>query len=192
MPSVTSPAAACAARRFSSSVFTPDSLPDTTLGGMSSSNHGPVARPDDHVIVLFGATGDLAKRKLLPGLFHLAKSGLLPKNYRVVGSAPAQFAVTEEQFRAHAKSAVAQFGLAKPTGAAWEAFESKLNFGAADPEDPKPLVEAVREAEEAIGGRPNRLFHLAVPPAAFASVVGMLGQTRLADRARVIIEKPFG
>jgi glucose-6-phosphate 1-dehydrogenase len=159
---------------------------------MSSSSHGLVARPDDHVIVLFGATGDLAKRKLLPGLFHLAKSGLLPTNYRVVGSAPAQFAVTEDQFRAHAKSAVAQFGLAKPTGAAWQEFESRLSFGAADPEDPKPLVEAVREAEEAIGGQPVRLFHLAVPPAAFASVVGMLGQTRLAERARVIIEKPFG
>jgi glucose-6-phosphate 1-dehydrogenase len=153
---------------------------------------GGLAVPGDHVIVLFGATGDLAKRKLLPGLFHLAKSGLLPKNYRVIGSAPAQFAMPETQFRAHAKSAVAQFGLAKPAGAAWQSFESRLSFGAADPDDAKPLVEAVREAEEAIGGTPRRLFHLAVPPAAFASVVGMLGQTRLADNARVIIEKPFG
>ena len=50
--------------------------------------------PDNHVIVLFGATGDLAKRKLLPGLFHLAKSGLLPDSYQVIGSAPAKFAVT--------------------------------------------------------------------------------------------------
>jgi len=148
--------------------------------------------PDDHVIVLFGATGDLAKRKLLPGLFHLAKSGLLPKGYRIVGSAPAQFALTDDQFRAHAKAAVAQFGLAKPTGAAWQAFESKLTFGAADPEDPKPLVAAVQEAERAIGGSPCRLFHLAVPPSAFASVVTIIGQTRLNENARVIIEKPFG
>jgi len=85
--------------------------------------------PDDHVIVLFGATGDLAKRKLLPGLFHLAKSGLLPKNYRIVGSSPAKFAMSDEAFRAHAKAAVAQFGLAKPTGAAWQEFEGKLTFG---------------------------------------------------------------
>jgi glucose-6-phosphate 1-dehydrogenase len=148
--------------------------------------------PEDHVIVLFGATGDLAKRKLLPGLFHLAKSGLLPRGYRIVGSAPAKFALSDEQFRAHAKSAVAQFGLAKPTGAAWQAFESKLAFGAADPEDPKPLVAAVQEAEQAIGGSPRRLFHLAVPPSAFASVVTMLGQTRLNENSRVIIEKPFG
>jgi glucose-6-phosphate 1-dehydrogenase len=159
---------------------------------MHSSNHKADHIPGDHVIVLFGATGDLAKRKLLPGLFHLAKSGLLPHGYRVIGSAPARFAMSDEQFRAHAKSAVAEFGLAKPTGATWQAFESKLHFGAADPDDAKPLVEAVREAEESIGGNPGRLYHLAVPPSAFESVIGMLGQTKLADNARVIIEKPFG
>lgn len=158
-------------------------------------DHDHPSQPADHVIVLFGATGDLAKRKLLPGLFHLAKSGLLPEHYRIVGTAPAEFAMAEDQFRAHAASAVAQFGLAKPTGAGWSAFRDKLSFGASDPENPKPLVEAVREAEEAIsaeGGSPSRLFHLAVPPAAFASVVGMLGQTRLCENSRVIIEKPFG
>ncbi|HEX9064016.1 MAG TPA: glucose-6-phosphate dehydrogenase [Streptosporangiaceae bacterium] len=159
---------------------------------MPSSNHGNGQHPDDHVIVLFGATGDLAKRKLLPGLFHLAKSGLLPKGYQIIGSAPAQFAMSDEQFRAHAKSAVAQFGLAKPTGSAWQAFESRLRFGAADPDDPKPLVAAVQEAEQEIGGHPGRLFHLAVPPSAFSSVITMLGQTKLSEGARVIIEKPFG
>ena len=159
---------------------------------MPSSNHGNGQHPGDHVIVLFGATGDLAKRKLLPGLFHLAKSGLLPKGYQIIGSAPAQFAMSDEQFRAHAKSAVAQFGLAKPTGSAWQAFESRLRFGAADPDDPKPLVTAVQEAEQEIGGHPGRLFHLAVPPSAFASVVTMLGQTKLHENSRVIIEKPFG
>ena len=159
---------------------------------MHTSNHRSGLLPDDHVIVLFGATGDLARRKLLPGLFHLAKSGLLPKGYRIIGSAPAKFAMTDEQFRAHAKAAVAQFGLAKPTGAAWQDFESKLSFGAADPDDPKPLVEAVQEAEQALGGHARRLFHLAVPPAAFTSVVSMLGQTKLCENSRVIIEKPFG
>ncbi len=52
--------------------------------------HGSVRRPDDHVIVLFGATGDLAKRKLLPGLFHLAAANLLPRKYRIIGSSPGQ------------------------------------------------------------------------------------------------------
>jgi glucose-6-phosphate 1-dehydrogenase len=159
---------------------------------MHSSNHRSGLLPGDHVIVLFGATGDLAKRKLLPGLFHLAKSGLLPKGYRIIGSAPARFAMSDDQFRAHAKSAVAQFGLAKPTGTAWQEFERKLSFGAADPDDAKPLVVAVQEAEQALGGNPRRLFHLAVPPSAFASVIGLLGQTKLAANSRVIIEKPFG
>ncbi len=151
-----------------------------------------VTVPDDHVIVLFGATGDLAKRKLLPGLFHLAKAGLMPKNYRVIGSSPAKFALSDDDFRQHAKDAVREFGSARPTGAAWEAFATALHFGAADPEDTGPLVAAVQVAEKEIGGHPQRIFHLAVPPGAFASVVGMLGASGLAEDSRVIIEKPFG
>src|SRR5712692_1192374 len=105
------------------------------------------SRPEDHVIVLFGATGDLARRKLLPGLYHLARAGLMPANYRVIGSSPAQSALGDDDFRKHAKDAVREFGAAKPTGAAWEAFASTLHFGAADPKDPRPLVAAVEAAE---------------------------------------------
>jgi len=159
---------------------------------MQSTNHLTTRRPEDHVIVLFGATGDLAKRKLLPGLFHLSKSGLLPTGYRVIGSAPGQFALTDEEFRAHAKAACAQFGMAKPNGTAWHEFESRLHFGAADPDNPKPLVDAVMNAEKEIGSNPCRIFHLAVPPSAFGSVITMLGDTQLSKNARVIIEKPFG
>ncbi|WP_372513967.1 glucose-6-phosphate dehydrogenase [Streptantibioticus rubrisoli] len=148
--------------------------------------------PDDHVIVLFGATGDLARRKLLPGLFHLAKAGLMPSSWRIVGSAPASSALSDEEFRQHARDAVAEFGLAEPVGEAWRAFEDALSFGAADAGDPGPLVAAVGAAERAVGGSPRRLFHLAVPPTAFGSVIGMLGATGLAEGGRVIIEKPFG
>ena len=148
--------------------------------------------PDDHVIVLFGATGDLAKRKLLPGLFHLAQAGLLPRGYRVIGTSPKQFGMGEDEFRAHAKDAVAQFGLAKPAGAGWQAFEERLSFGVADPGDASPLVAAVEAAEKAIGGTPRRLFHLAVPPSAFTSVVKMLHDSGLSGNGHVIIEKPFG
>ncbi|MEV6317482.1 glucose-6-phosphate dehydrogenase [Streptomyces sp. NPDC051776] len=156
----------------------------------SRSSKGPV--PDPHVIVLFGATGDLARRKLLPGLFHLAKAGLLPSRYRIVGSAPARAALGDDAFRKHAREAVEEFGRAKPDGRAWQEFEETLHFGAADPDDPEPLLAAVREAEQAIGGSPRRLFHLAVPPAAFTSVVEMLGATGVAEGARLIVEKPFG
>jgi glucose-6-phosphate 1-dehydrogenase len=151
-----------------------------------------VPRPDNHVIVLFGATGDLAKRKLLPGLFHLVKAGLMPEKYQIIGSAPAQSALSEDDFRKHAKDAVRDFCNSKPTGAEWQAFESCLHFGAADPGDPAPLVAAVQAAEKEIGGSPRRIYHLAVPPSAFGSVVGMLGDAGLAENSRVIIEKPFG
>jgi len=151
------------------------------------------ARPENHVIVLFGATGDLAKRKLLPGLFHLHTAGLLPQEYRIIGTSPAQYAVTDEQFKEHAEAACADFCITKPTDPSWPSFAERLSFAAADPDDPAPLVAAVQKAEKEIGGSPRRLFHLAVPPAAFTSVIGMLGASGLAtDRTRVIIEKPFG
>jgi glucose-6-phosphate 1-dehydrogenase len=158
-------------------------------------------KPGPHVFVLFGATGDLARRKLLPGLYHLYNAGLLPDEFRVIGSAPPQFALSDADFRSHAEDACQQFGNCKPD-ASWDSFAARLVFGAASPEDPSALVSAVEEAEKAINaaaGRRNgaadigRLFHLAVPPSAFAGVVGMLGDNGLAnEHARVIIEKPFG
>ena len=151
------------------------------------------ARPGSHVIVLFGATGDLAKRKLLPGLYHLACAGLLPDKYRIIGSAPQQSALSDADFIEHARESVDRFCKFKPEGSSWDVFASRLSFGAASPEDPSPLVAAVEKAEKAIGGKVGRLFHLAVPPVAFTSVVGMLGSSGLsAGESRVIIEKPFG
>jgi glucose-6-phosphate 1-dehydrogenase len=144
------------------------------------------------VIVLFGATGDLAKRKLLPGLFHLAVAGLLPEHYRIVGTSPPANAPSEDGFKERARDAVAQFGTSKPTGKAWRNFEDNLSFAAASPDDPSALVSAVQAAEKEVGGNPQRLFHLAVPPVAFQSVVEMLGASGLAQGSRVIIEKPFG
>jgi glucose-6-phosphate 1-dehydrogenase len=148
------------------------------------------AIPDDHVIVVFGASGDLARRDLLPGLFQLAKAGLLPARYRIIGSA--RSALTDDEFRQRAKDAVTRFGRAAPTGPAWREFADSLSFGAAEPARPQPLLDAVAAAEQAIGGHPRRLFHLAVPPAGFEPTIGMLDGTGLASNARVIVEKPFG
>ena len=169
---------------------------------------GTHARPGPHIIVLFGATGDLAKRKLLPGLYHLFVAGLLPEKFAIIGTSPPEFAVSEDDFRKHARSACDEYGVAKPFGEPWEKFVSHLTFATASPDDPTPLVAAVGAAEKKIGnshghgshggngngaGSIGRLFHLAVPPSAFASVVAMLGSSGLAtDTSRVIIEKPFG
>ena len=152
-------------------------------------------RPDDHVIVLFGATGDLAKRKLLPGLFHLAAAGLMPRKYRIIGTSPASSAISTDQFREHARQACQDFCITKPDreGDRWTDFAPHLSFAASDPGATSPLTDEVARAEKEIGGSVRRLFHLAVPPAAFTSVVGMLGDSGLAsDASRVIIEKPFG
>jgi glucose-6-phosphate 1-dehydrogenase len=152
-------------------------------------------RPGNYVIVIFGATGDLAKRKLLPGLYHLACAGLLPDKYRIIGTAPQNSALSDADFVAHAKDAADRFCQVKPAGSTWDEFASRLSFGAASTEDPSPLVSAVQAAEKAIGGHEpiGRLFHLAVPPSAFMSVVAELGAWGLAtENSRVIIEKPFG
>jgi glucose-6-phosphate 1-dehydrogenase len=156
------------------------------------SNNGS-RRPENHVIVLFGATGDLAKRKLLPGLFHLHAAGLLPKEYRVIGASPSSFGISDEQFRERAEEACSDFCITKPTDPSWPSFAERLSFACADPDHYGDLVAAVQRAEKEIGGSPHRLFHLAVPPAAFTSVIGLLGSSGLAtEHSRVIIEKPFG
>ena len=151
---------------------------------------GSVPRPDHHVVVLLGATGDLARRKLLPGLFHLFVAGLLPDKFRIVGSA--RRALTGGQFREHARQSVTEFGASKPPGRAWGVFEQALSFGSASPGDTAPLEAAIRRADEELGGSPRRLFHLAIPPTAFEPTVTMLGATGLTQGARVIVEKPFG
>lgn len=153
--------------------------------------HG-LTRPDDHVIVLFGATGDLARRKILPGLFHLYCEDLLPQGFRIIGSSPRAFAVSADDFRTHTHDAVREFGRVKPDGEPWEGFAAALEFAAAEPGDVGDLTAAVAAASQAIGGSPRLLHHLAVPPGAFASMVELLGGCGLAEHARVICEKPFG
>ena len=111
----------------------------------------PHPKPDNHVIVLFGATGDLAKRKLLPGLFHLFVAGLLPKGFRIIGSSPASFALSDEEFRAHAKDAVSQFGNSKPDGH-WTDFENRLSFGVAEPGNYSAQVTQIEQAEKENAG----------------------------------------
>ena len=152
--------------------------------------HGSTPRPDDHVIVMFGATGDLARRKLLPGLFRLAAACLMPDRYQIVGSA--RRGLTGEQFREHARQAVADFGTIKPEGDAWDAFQRSLSFASAEPGRTEALAAAVGRAEREIGGALARLCHLAVPPAAFESTLATLSAAGLAAGSRVIIEKPFG
>ena len=147
------------------------------------------ARPDDHVIVLFGATGDLAKRKLLPGLYHLFEAGLLPRRYRIIGTS--RRPLGDDEFRALARQATEEFGRLEP-GPRWDEFAANLAYAASDVGAADELAAATKRAEDAIGGEVRRLHYLSVPPQAMAGIVETLGAAGLADGARVIMEKPFG
>ena len=146
--------------------------------------------PNDHVVVLFGATGDLAKRKLIPGLFHLSLSGLLPQQYRIVGTS--RKPLSDDEFREVARAAVDEFGRREATDETWPEFASRLSYAASDAGAAGDLAAAVAHAEAEIGGDPDRLIYLSVPPAAMAGIVETLGAAGLAGGARVILEKPFG
>ena len=150
------------------------------------------AVPPDHVLILFGATGDLAKRKLLPGLFHLGVAGMMPERYRIVGSGRPGGAPGVEGFRSHVRSALEKFGRQELTEENWAPFAESLSFAAASAKQPDALVQAVARAEQDLGGDVRRLIYLAVPPDAFGPIVSMLGNSGLSERAGLIVEKPFG
>jgi glucose-6-phosphate 1-dehydrogenase len=138
--------------------------------------------------VLFGATGDLAKRKLLPGLYHLSTVGFIP-GCRIIGVSLDDIDV--EAFRKLARAALDEFSARKITDADWAAFAASLDYVSLAA-GPTALRAAVDEAEKAFGGEARRLHYLSVPPSAALSAVRMLGEAGLVERSRIIMEKPFG
>ena len=150
-----------------------------------SSNLPP---PVPHVVVLFGATGDLARRKLLPGLLHLHRAGLLP-DCRVVGTSLDE--LDDEAFRNVALEACDEFARYEVTARQWAAFERTLSYSPTS-DGPEGLAKAVAKAEGQIQGQPRRLHYLSVPPGSAGDVVRMIGSAGLVERSRIIMEKPFG
>jgi glucose-6-phosphate 1-dehydrogenase len=140
------------------------------------------------VVVLVGATGDLARRKLLPGLFHLSNAGFIP-GCRIIGVSLDE--IDAEAFRKLVRSALEEWSTRKLKEADWSKFADTLDYVslAAGAE---PLKAAVTRAELALGGQCQRLHYLSVPPAAALSAVRLLGEAELVDRSRIIMEKPFG
>jgi glucose-6-phosphate 1-dehydrogenase len=154
-----------------------------------SERRGDGAVPDDQVIVLFGASGDLAKRKLLPGMFHLAQVGLMPERFRIIGAA--RKPLDDDDFRSLARESVAGSSRERGDPEAWERFASSLRFAGVG-EGLDALEAEVRQAREELGGDPEVLFYLSLPPQAAAGTVEQIGAHRLGKGARVITEKPFG
>jgi glucose-6-phosphate 1-dehydrogenase len=151
---------------------------------VSRSDGAPV--PENHTIVLYGASGDLARRKLLPGLYHLHRAGLMPERFRVIGTS--RRGGTDDDFRGLAQAAIGDGA----SGEAWERFAERLSFSAFKADEPGPLRDVVERGEQELGGEPRRLHYLSIPPGAFGDLVETLGESGLADRARVVLEKPFG
>ncbi|MGH3395539.1 MAG: glucose-6-phosphate dehydrogenase [Streptosporangiaceae bacterium] len=153
--------------------------------GGSGGDPGPV------VFVLFGATGDLARRMVLPAFYRLALEGLLPKQWHLVGNGRGD--VAHEDFRAHVHDALTEFG-PQPKPGEWDAFAERVFFagGGFDSDNPGSLLDGLDQARSSLGADPQLVHYLAVPPVAFAGLTKALGQHGLAAGARVVYEKPFG
>jgi glucose-6-phosphate 1-dehydrogenase len=145
-------------------------------------------RIDPHVIVLFGATGDLARRKLLPGMAHLVVSELAP-DIRIVGTSLEE--MDDVEFREFARTAIQEFGTHNLTVEQWDKFDDNLAY-VPQSAGPEVLAAAVAQAERQLGSDVRRLHYLSVPPKAALPVIEMLRDAGLVDRSRVVMEKPFG
>src|SRR5208282_5289406 len=140
------------------------------------------------IVVLFGATGDLSHKKLLPGLFHLAAAGFIPK-CRIVGVSLED--IDAERFRVLAHQAIVDRDERDPNKEVWSAFAAGLDYlpWAAGAE---ALRAAVEKAELAFDGESQRVHYMSVPPNAAMSAVELVAKADLAKGSRVIMEKPFG
>lgn len=164
----------------------------------SGSVYGTTADPC--AVILFGASGDLAKRKVLPALYDLAQYNSLGERFSIIGFA--RTPMTDESFRSMAGEAaktISEVGPIEP--AKWDAFASNLYYCHGDYADQNSFAELAKrlaeiDAEKKLGG--NRLFYLSTPPEVYPDIVEQLGRSGLAHPAsssswvRIIIEKPFG
>ena len=159
--------------------------------------HDSAVRADSCVFVIFGASGDLTHRKLLPAIYNLAESGHLPERFAVLGVARRE--LDEATFRSEMRDQVRRVEGEPLEPDKWAAIEQRLHYISGEFNDKETYTRLRQHLEHitaAAGVPPNYLFYLAVPPDLFGAVVDQLGAAGLTDEAtgwrRVIIEKPFG
>jgi glucose-6-phosphate 1-dehydrogenase len=148
---------------------------------------------DPQVAVIFGASGDLTHRKLLPAFYHLFVEGLLPDGFAIVGYARTE--MTDEQFQEYARANIKEFAKVDPSGEEWEEFRRRLSYVTGE-FDSENAMEHLREHLESVdkdhrteGGR---FYYCATPPAAYPLVVKRLEESGMHTGAKIVIEKPFG
>lgn len=151
-------------------------------------NHLPVS------IVIFGASGDLTQRKLIPSLFNLCRKDRMPEKFRIVGYGNTEF--SQEQFQDHLKKGLDEFASFEYTDKEWERFAPTLEYlqgRYTDLADFRKLDKFLKDWE---GGSGNRIYYMATPPGVFPNIIDLLGLTdQLSEQngwRRVVIEKPFG
>ncbi len=148
-------------------------------------------RPAATIFVLFGATGDLTKRMVLPAFYQLWETGLLPEEWRLVGNGTRH--LSRDEFHKHVHNALREFG-SHPDTEHWDAFAANLYFagGGFSTDDPGTLLDVVAKARQSITAEAQLVHYLAVPPAVFGPITEALGSHGLTTNARVVYEKPFG
>ncbi len=156
--------------------------------------------PDPSILVLFGATGDLAHRKVIPALYQLWRNNLLPHEFTLVAIGRRPY--DDQTFRAELRAALEKFSRVLPIDVdAWESFAERIEYHRLDFDDTDgfdELAVALDAYDEEHGTRGNRLYYLATQPAQFAEIVAQLGRAGLDHERhdggwrRIVIEKPFG
>jgi glucose-6-phosphate 1-dehydrogenase len=143
------------------------------------------------VFVLYGATGDLAKRMVLPAFFDLYARGLLPRRWKLIGNGRGD--VAHEDFRGHVNDVLTEFGTV-PTDEQWAGFAPDLLFagGGFRAEDGGALPDLIEQTRGELGADAQLIHYLAVPPSAFAPTTEALKEHDLAAGTKVVYEKPYG
>jgi len=148
---------------------------------------------EPQAVVIFGASGDLTKRKLLPAFYHLFVERLLPEGFAIVGYARTE--LTDQEFRDRARQAIREFGRTDPAGEEWEEFQKRLSYVPGE-FDAERAMERLREhlewADRALGTAGGRFYYCATPSAAYPLIVTRLAESKLHTTARIVVEKPFG
>jgi glucose-6-phosphate 1-dehydrogenase len=153
-----------------------------------------LAAPKPQAIVVFGASGDLAKKKIIPALYNLSRRRLLPERTEIIGFASSDW--DDDAFRQHARASVQGFSRTGLDEGAWEPFADSLVYVAGtfdDADAMRTLAQRLEEADRQHGCEGGRLYYLAVPPPTFLTIVRGLetigGDT---PTSRIVFEKPFG
>jgi glucose-6-phosphate 1-dehydrogenase len=154
-------------------------------------NGGDIRCSKPTLVVLFGGNGDLAKRRILPGLFALFQMKLMPERFEILGNARRPF--SDEQFRDFTRKAI-EASAHEPTDEQWEQFSQRLHFHSSDfaPGHSDDLGDAIRQLLSQLGEDSEILYYLSTPPTTFERITQAIGEQKLNEHARVVFEKPFG